>query len=96
MRAIYKYPVAECNTHNIIDAPIVKPLYVEYQNGDPYLWAVVDTEKEPIEWLVSCVGTGIPHDSNIDLDSYLNTTVESSKPFVWHWFCRKYIQGFDL
>lgn len=99
MKCIYKYDVWAGHMNTMIEAPIIKPLYVDYQNGSSYLWAVVDTDKEPEEWLVSCIGDetdigGIY--GEVDLDSYLNTTVESSYPFVWHWFCRKYIQGFDV
>lgn len=96
---IYKYVLDRTNVHNIITAPIVKPLHVDIQRGDPCLWAVVDITKEPEEWVVSCIGTGWSLDkvdSNITTDHYLNTTVASSDPFVWHWFCRKYVQSADL
>lgn len=96
---VHKFILDRSLVHNIVTASIVKPLHVDIQRGDPCLWAIVDTNKEPEEWLVSCIGTGWSLHGvgqNIDLGSYLNTTVASSDPFVWHWFCRKYVQSMDL
>lgn len=99
MKCIQKYNVWGGHTSTMLEAPIIKPLHVDYINGSATLWAVVDTDREPEEWLVSCIGDetdigGIYGD--VDCDAYLNTTVASSKPFIWHWFCRKFVSGFDL
>lgn len=109
MQTIYKYPIDNV-TNTIITAPIIKPLRVDHQPNSVdktpnfYLWAVVDIEKPSEEWIVSCVGTGWDNEKlgyQIDLDTYLDTTIVEA-PFgmrstnVWHWFCRKYVQGFDL
>ncbi len=99
MKCIYKYDVMAGNVNTIVVAPIIKPLHVDFQDRKAYLWALVDTDKEPEEWLITCIGTGTDIGviyGYVDFDAYLNTTVESSYPFVWHWFCRKYIQGFDV
>lgn len=98
---IYKYHVP---IDGIISAPIIKPLRVDLQAVDSggmclFLWAVVDRAKEDEKWLVQRIGTGWPLDDlepSINLDSYLNTTVSSSAPYVWHFFCRKLVDGFDL
>ena len=70
-----------------LSAPIVKPLKVDYQNGQATLWAIVDTEMKPKDIFVFCIGTGHPFPSVIPHDAYLNTTVSQSDPYVWHWFC---------
>lgn len=100
MRRIFKYELSVSNAECIIVAPIVKPLHVDFQNGSPYLWAMIDDKAMEEEWVVHCVGTGWDMDNVFNYEiftiSYLNSTVESSKPYVWHWFCRKLIQGFDV
>lgn len=97
MKRIFKYELTYAATENIIIAPIVKPLHVDFQDGTPCLWAVVEDGGYPEEWVVSRVGTGWNIDQMtcaVDLNTYLNTTV--GDPYVWHWFCRKLIQGFDV
>lgn len=97
MKRIFKYELSYIATENILTAPIIKPLHVDFQDGVPYLWAVVDDGGHPEEWVVSRVGTGWGMDQMaciVDLDTYLNTTV--GKPYVWHWFCRKLAQSSDL
>lgn len=106
MTTIHKYSIDNGLRHFHINAPIVKPLKIDYQyNDSPFLWAIVDTDKEPIEWLVTKCGTGWDFGAlnacsltveAIDPNSYLNTTFESGTPFVWHWFCRPLIRSVDL
>jgi len=83
---IYKYPLGESL---VVTAPIVKPLRVDFQGGEPFLWAAIDDNKPDISISVLCVGTGWTMDGEV-LDHYLNTTVQSSDPFVWHWFWKEY------
>lgn len=106
MTVIYKYPIDPMPTHHFrLNAPIIKPLKIDYKDGVPCLWAIVDTNKEPETWVVTKLGTGwdfefINHTSltldAIDPDSYLSTTFEPGTPYVWHWFCRPLIQSMDL
>ena len=44
---VYKYILDRTLIHNIVTAPIIKPLRVDFQRCDPCLWAIVDTNKEP-------------------------------------------------
>ena len=92
---IYKYPLDEERVGNIISAPIFKPLKVDYQNGIPMLWAIINEDAEPEEWRVLRIGTGWPV-AGLEFENYLNTTVAQSEPFVWHWFCSKLVEGFDM
>lgn len=96
MISIYKYPL-DFRVEQIIDAPIVRPLRIDFQNGVPHLWAIVDTEKSIEEWLVIRSGTGwnLSELPIGDYDSYLNSTVESSAPYVWHWFCHPLLEHYD-
>lgn len=99
MKCIYKYRLNSTTTHQIISAPIIKPLHVEDYASYCYLWAVVDTNKDSEEWVVSGVFANNPFadmQERIDVDTYLNTTGADNSSSACHWFCRKYIQGFDL
>lgn len=89
---IFKYELRFDGENNtVINAPIVKPLKVDFQDGSPYLWAAVDTNKEAEPWDVYFIGTGWEFGSEVDVNAdYVHTTVESSAPFVWHWFCKKH------
>lgn len=88
MNVIYKFPVSDVMPISIVHAHIVRPLKVDYQNCQPYLWAIVDTDLEPFDSAVYRIGTGHEiSDHIVPFDSFLNTTVAQSEPFVWHWFC---------
>lgn len=96
MITIYKYPIDKTF---VLEAPIIKPLHVDYQDGIPTLWAMVDTDAQNEEWFITYVGTGwnvsnVPQ--CINPDYYLNTTVKSSYPYVLHWFCGKLISSMDM
>lgn len=98
MITIHKFPLDFFETQ-YITASIIKPLKVDYQDSRAYLWAVVDTMADPQEWVVFRAGTG--HNLSIPafynhLDSYLNTTVAASNPYVWHWFCYPLIESMDM
>lgn len=86
MQAIYKYEVSERVPVSIIEAPITRPLKVDYQNGHPFLWAMVDSTKPPVRVKIFRVPTGHPFDGDVVMSTYMNTTVAQSEPFVWHWF----------
>lgn len=85
---IYKYPLDEMMPDTEVAGRFVTALCVDYQNGKPYLWAVVNDEMPVIACRVFRVGTGQPIDETVSLARYLNTTVAQSEPYVWHWFWR--------
>lgn len=89
MRTIYKYELTMGNM--CVTAHIEKLLRVDFQNGLPMLWAVVN-DKLPlktIEVLICPTGIYTREDDDIPIDNYLNTTVMSSEPYVWHAFWRE-------
>lgn len=87
MKAIFKYPINDMLPTSKIVAPIVRPLHVDYQDGIAYLWAVVDNSIRNKSVIIARIGTGHPFDGAvIPLENYMNTTVEQSAPYVWHWF----------
>ena len=86
MHTIYKYKLSEVLPFSTVEAPIVSPIWVDYQNGDPYVWAIVDPEMPVRRIRVYRIGTGHPIEGFINLGNYLNTTVAQSEPYVWHWF----------
>lgn len=89
MFAIYKYELTQFAVSQI-EAPIIKCLEVDYQNGNPYLWAIVRTEEDAPKKKLTIyrVGTGWPvNQSFVENAEYINTTVGESEPYVWHWFC---------
>lgn len=89
MQTIFKYKLNELANVNIVEAPIVKPLMVDFQSGFPHLWAIVspDMPNKTIE--VIKVGTGWIFNEDVQADRYLSTTVAQSEPYVWHWFYKE-------
>ena len=82
MKVIYKYPIL----HNgmTIRAPFIEPLDIQYQNGIPTLWAVVDTEREAdVEVCVCILPTGLPFHENPG--TYFRT-LQDDAGYVWHFF----------
>lgn len=86
MSIIYKYKLDEMFPVNQVTARIIKPLKVDYQNGEPYLWAVVNDVCPERTINILRIGTGYPLGDDIALSQYINTTVYQSEPYVWHWF----------
>ena len=99
MTTIYKYPLHNCVQNQIVTAPIIKPLKIDFQDEIPCLWAMVDTKKQAEEWIVFKIGTGWDlntyGNASLFSENYLNTTL-ADDPYVWHWFCRKLILSEDM
>lgn len=88
MRRILKFKLNETLPITSIADGIREPLWVDYQNGVPYLWAVCDDEEaNKCACEIYRIGTGQPIDDSIYFEAYyINTTVAQSAPYVWHWF----------
>ena len=65
MRTIYKYPVTIVDEFEVRMPRGAQPLCVQVQNGDPFLWALVDTEAAPVQRVLQVRGTGHPCDGFI-------------------------------
>ena len=82
---IFKYPL-DVRTENTINAPIVKPLHVDFQYGLANLWALVDMDAQDIMYKVLCFGTGHQAQFDTATTKYLNTTITENGRLVFHWF----------
>lgn len=85
MQTIYKYPfpVADSFSLDLPSGAII--LHVECQNGQPCIWALVDTEALPERRTFYLFGTG--HPLNIDDFGWSNHLATFQQgPFVWHMF----------
>lgn len=85
MRTIYKYRLPRDGQSIIIEEYIIEVLHIEAQDGQPTLWAVVDTEQfqetEVVAW-----GTGwpLPDDVYFETD-YWGSAIDGIG-YVWHYF----------
>lgn len=92
MKTIYKYQL-QIKDVQLLELPTnYRILSVKEQNGDLYLWAIVDTDAEGKTSIqIEIFGTGNPIDAPdrflFDEDDYvyLNTVVMSNG-LVWHVF----------
>lgn len=94
MTTIYSYKLCPYDIMHYITAPIVRPLGVFYQYGDPHFFAMVNTDRPAEEYIVCGVETFMDLDTvgiEISPDDYMNTTLDTL-----HWFCRKLIQSGDM
>lgn len=79
---IYKYPIY--NSGDIISAPFVKLLDIQYQDGIPMLWAVVDPDRvQDTEVCFNVLGTGWEFEGSPG--TYIKT-LQDDYGFVWHFF----------
>jgi len=86
MAVIWKFPLPAFNYSESKFIPeSFKPIAVDVQNGEPMLWAIVDTDSHYGCRRCVCVGTGEPFDDT-GLD-YLGTVQLNG--LVWHYFMGK-------
>lgn len=81
MITIYKYPLKTSNTIELPEG--AELLTVQIQNGEPYLWAKIDTDAPKEIKSIICVGTGHP----IKFDGkYIATFIMPDLGLVFHAF----------
>lgn len=98
MLTIRKLRLNQDVMHSIVTAAIVKPLHVEATPEDVCLWAVIDTAKQPEEWVVAkgCDGFGLDNEYlKFSVDDYVNSSCVAGYN-TCHWFCRKLVQSTDM
>lgn len=84
MKTVYEYPL-QISDEFIIGLPKgAQILKVALQKGEPYLWALVDTEAELESVYIRCAGTGHPiEQQNVE---YLGSVIMYDDRFVVHYF----------
>lgn len=83
MKTIYKYPLYIVDEQTIPLPKDAVPLSVQIQNGEPCLWAMVDSKAASWPRRVRIFGTGNP----VDIEGswkFVGTVQE--RIFVWHVF----------
>jgi len=82
MKTIHKYPFPISGSFALLMPAGAKPFRVDMQNGDPCLWAMVDTAATMYMHRFYVLGTGGPIPD--DAGKYIGTFQQD--PFVWHVF----------
>lgn len=80
MRQIYKY-----NLKEPIIGHIEKFLHLDYQYGEPVVWAIVNDDVPKRSFAAICSGTGWPIADFQNIDSYIGT-LQDDDGYVWHYF----------
>ena len=90
MKTIYKYKLEITDFQNIQTFEGAKPLCVKLQNGEPFLWCLVETDAKQDVLTIRCAGTG--HDLKVKRYSdveYIDTVLMCRDAFVFHFFVVK-------
>ena len=91
MRTVWKHEIFT-KAEFTINLPFgAKPLMIDVQNQQPYLWVEVDTEIEsliPRHFCVFGTGRGIPKRFDIYIGSWAEV------PFVWHLYAVGFLGEF--
>ncbi|MDD3029788.1 MAG: hypothetical protein PHS57_05870 [Alphaproteobacteria bacterium] len=85
MKTVYKYCFKGSKAQ--FDIPMIRPLHVGWQRGNFCLWALVDTEKQPIQCEVLVLGTGREAPEDIETYQFLGT-FEAETFYVFHAFIK--------
>lgn len=83
MTSIFKYPLDLEGRQIVLLPEGAKILHANMQQGKPYLWAIVDTDKEDESRAIRIYGTGHQIQQPEKL-VFINTILDHQ--FVWHVF----------
>lgn len=87
MRKIYKYRLPEApGVVTTINEKIIEVLSVQYQNGIPTIWVVVDPDDTSVAAEIMSFGTGweLPNGA----EKYVGS-LQDPEGYVWHYFIVK-------
>lgn len=85
MKTIYKYPIKITDRQYIVMPFGGRALKVGLDpQGQPYIWALVDTTQSEAKYHLAMYGTG--HECLAPADDYFDSFNQGS--FVWHVFMR--------
>jgi hypothetical protein len=83
MNRIYKYPIPINDEIVIVMPKGAKVLTVQIQKSQPFIWALVDTEKEPEERRFYLYGTGM---TVTHCESYIGSFQMLGGGLIYHLF----------
>lgn len=83
MKTVYKYPLFILDEQDIEMPDSANILTVQMQNGEPCLWALVDTSNHPSVRKILIRGTG--HDAD-GMGRYISTFQMKGGALVFHAF----------
>jgi hypothetical protein len=84
MKTIFKYSLEITDTQIIRIPKKSKILSVQTQNGIPCIWALVETNEEPVDRKIAVIGTGNPF--WLKEYDFLGTIQTRQGALVWHIF----------
>lgn len=86
MLTIYKYPlhVDDNDIAEVVMPHMARVLTVQAQHETPCIWAVVDTEREPVKRRFRVFGTG--HPMKQDYSDYIGTFQLMGGSLIFHLF----------
>lgn len=83
MKTIYKYPLYIMDEQTVLLPDNAQPLSVQIQNGELYMWALVDSQSASNPRRVRIFGTG----NHVVLDgNWQFVATVQERMFVWHVF----------
>lgn len=85
MKTIWEYPVLPGSFSHLMPVGAI-PLCVQEQNGDPFLWCLVDNGRAEEHRHFRVFGTGHEMPDGSWHPGYIGTWQQSSTGFVWHLF----------
>jgi hypothetical protein len=89
VKTIYKFPLEVTDQQAVLMPAAAQILAVQVQNGEPFVWAIVDTENPQEERFFDIFGTGHPmHEDNGVGREYVGTFQMHSGSLVFHLFER--------
>jgi hypothetical protein len=84
---IYKYPLEILDYPEVVLPKGAKILTIQVQNGNPWIWALVDTSINEYESRrLRIVGTGHPFEDFDDWEDYITTIQLMEGRLVFHIF----------
>lgn len=83
-KAIYKYELVITDRQVISIPEGSSILTVQMQNGRPCMWVLVEVDREPVDRIITCYGTGNPIKSHPG--AYIGTVQSNGGSLVWHFF----------
>jgi len=88
-QSVWKYPL-KVDDRQVIEMPFgASPLKVDVQNGQPYLWALVNPAVEQVKCEIIIVGTGHPVDDFITASEYVDSFMMHDGALVFHVFLKE-------